>query len=151
MQTASAALTRAVPVIGPALTEAAGVPSERIGVLASVGALGTMWYLVAGGGLLPRFGPVRMLQIGAGVGALGLACATLAGWWALVVASLLIGLGHGPSPPAGSRILKRHATARQRSLVFSVKQSGVPLGGAVAGLLVPRSSPWPAGAAPASR
>lgn len=137
MQTTNSALTRVFPVIGPVLTEAAGVPSESIGVLASAGSLGTMWYLVAGGEFLPRFGPVRLLQVGAAVGALGVAVATLGGWWALLAASLLIGLGYGPSPPAGSEILKRHAPARHRSLVFSIKQSGVPLGGAVAGLLVP--------------
>ena len=67
MQTTNSALTRVFPVIGPVLTEAAGVPSESIGVLASAGSLGTMWYLVAGGEFLPRFGPVRLLQVGAAV------------------------------------------------------------------------------------
>ncbi len=137
MQTTSACLTRVFPVMGPALTEAAGVPSESIGILASVGSAGTMWWLISGGGVLSGLGAVRALQIGALLGVMGLTVAMIGGWWALLTASLLIGLGYGPSPPAGSDILKRHAPARHRSLVFSIKQSGVSLGGAIAGLLIP--------------
>jgi MFS family permease len=137
MQTTSSCLTRVFPVMGPAITEAAGVPSESIGILASVGSAGTMWWLVSGGRVLSSLGAVRTLQIGALLGVAGLAVAMIGGWWALLAASLLIGLGYGPSPPAGSDILKRYAPARHRSLVFSIKQSGVPLGGAIAGLLVP--------------
>jgi MFS family permease len=51
--------------------------------------------------------------------------------------SFLIGIAYGPSPPAGSDILQRHAPAGRRSLVFSIKQAAAPLGGAVAGLIVP--------------
>lgn len=137
MQTSSAFLTRVFPVMGPALTDAAGVAPERIGLLASVGSLGTMWYLIAGGDLLPRLGPVRSLQVGAGVGAVGLLAATLGSWEAMLLAAFLVGVGYGPSPPAGSDLLNRHAPAGRRSLIFSIKQSGVPLGGAVAGLLIP--------------
>ena len=137
MQTLTAFLTRIFPVIGPALTDAAGVPSEYIGYLAAVNSIGTMWYLVAAGNLLPRLGPLRALQVGTLVGLLGLVVALFGSWWALVTASLLIGFGYGPSPTAGSEVLMQYAPARHRSFVFSVKQSGVPLGGALAGILVP--------------
>jgi len=137
MQTSSAFLTRVFPVIGPALTDAAGVAPERIGVLAAIGSFGTMFYLVVGGDLLPRLGPVRTLQVGACIGTLGLFGALLGSWEALVLAAFLVGIGYGASPPAGSDILNRHAPVGRRSLVFSIKQSGVPLGGAVAGMLLP--------------
>jgi MFS family permease len=137
MQTLTAFLTRIFPVIGPDLTSAVGVPSEYIGYLAAVNSIGTMWYLVAAGNLLPRLGPLRALQLGILVGLLGLLLALLGTWWALALASLLIGFGYGPSPTAGSEVLMQYAPARHRSFVFSVKQSGVPLGGAIAGVLVP--------------
>lgn len=137
MQTSSAFLTRLFPVMGPALTDAAGVAPQDIGILAAVGSLGTMAYLVIGGDLLPRLGPVRTLQLGAVIGAVGLLAALAGSWQALVLAAFLIGVGYGPSPPAGGEMLNRHAPAGRRSLVFSVKQSGVPLGGAVAGVSVP--------------
>ncbi|HZS85203.1 MAG TPA: MFS transporter [Stellaceae bacterium] len=137
MQVTSALLTGAMPVIGPTLTAAAGVPPERIGHVTAMSAFGTMLFLVAGNPLLPRFGAVRLLQAGALLGAASLGLALL-GWWpALLLAALLLGIGYGPSPPAGSDILQRHAPAHRRVLVFSIKQAAVPLGGAFGGLILP--------------
>lgn len=137
MQAEAAFLTRVIPVIGPVLTEAAQVPPEQIGYVASLGSLGSMWFLMAGGSMLKRLGPVRLLQLGALVGAAATLLVTAGVWPAMMVASLLIGLGYGPSPPAGSDILARNAPPGARGLIFSVKQSAVPLGGAVAGLIIP--------------
>jgi MFS family permease len=137
MQTLCAFLTRVFPVMGPALTEAASVPPETIGYLAALNSLGTLWYLVAGGDLLTKLGPLRSMQVGAVVGLVGLLLALAGDWSALMLASVLIGFGYGSTPAAGSEVLNEYAPARHRSLVFSIKQSGVPLGGVMAGLLVP--------------
>src|SRR5450432_2890215 len=137
MQVTSAFLLSAMVVIGPTITAAAGVTPEHIGDLSAIGAFGTMLFLAGGGPFLTRFGPVRLLQLGTllAAAALGLA---LTGWWpALLAAALLIGVGYGPSPPAGSDILQRYSPSGRRSLIFSIKQSAVPLGGALVGLLVP--------------
>lgn len=148
MQTTASLATRVLPVLGPAITHAAGVPPESIGHLAAAVALGTMWFLMSGGPLLSRLGPVRLLQLGGALGTLALVLATSGSWPLLLVAAFLIGVAYGPSPPAGSDILNRHAPKGHRSLVFSVKQSGVPLGGAIAGLLAPAAAGlwgWQAG------
>ena len=137
MQIALSFLHRLIPVIGPVVTDSAGVPAEWIGHLAALNTVGAMSFLVFGGPLLHRFGPVRSLQIGALIGSAGLML-TLSGNWPLMMLSALLGgLAYGPSPPAGSDILARHAPARHRGVIFSIKQAGVPLGGAAAGLLVP--------------
>jgi MFS family permease len=137
MQMTSAFLASAMVVIGPTITEAAGVSPEHVGDLSAIGAFGTMLFLAGGGPLLARFGPVRLLQLGTIVAALALGLA-LTGWWpGMLAAALLVGVGYGPSPPAGSDILQRHAPSGRRSLIFSVKQSAVPFGGALVGLLVP--------------
>lgn len=137
LQTLCAFLTRVFPVMGPALTEAVGVPPETIGYLAALNSLGTVWYLVAGGDLLTRLGPLRSMQFGAVVGLVGLLLALTGNWSMLMLASLLIGFGYGSTPAAGSEVLNEYAPTRHHSLVFSIKQSGVPLGGVIAGLLVP--------------
>lgn len=54
------------------------------------------------GGLLARWGPVRTLQFGAVLSALAMLVAGFGTPAALLLASLLIGIGYGPSPPAGS-------------------------------------------------
>jgi MFS family permease len=46
-------------------------------------------------------------------------------------------VGYGPSSPAGNDVLHRTAPYGRRSLIFSIKQAGVPLGGVVAGLALP--------------
>jgi MFS family permease len=137
MQVTSAFLTSAMTVIGPTLTEAAGVAPERIGHLTAISSFGSMLFLMTGVPFLVRWGPVRLLQLGALAGASALLVA-LTGWWpTMMLASFLVGIGYGPSPPAGSDILQRHAPRGRRSLVFSIKQAAAPLGGAVAGLVVP--------------
>ncbi|GAB4188707.1 MAG: MFS transporter [Thalassobaculales bacterium] len=136
MQSTTAFLNRALPVIGPAITESAGVTPERIGHLASLTSFGTMLFFVVGTQLLKRYGPVRLLQVGASLAGLSMMLG-LGGWWGgFLVTALCIGLGYGPSAPAGSDILARHAPRHRRSLVFSIKQAGVPLGGALAGLIL---------------
>lgn len=50
---------------------------------------------------------------------------------------LLMGFGHGPLTPASSDMLARVTPPEKFALVFSVKQTGVPLGGAIAALLMP--------------
>ena len=142
MQTMAAFLGRVFPVIGPELTAAAGVSPEKIGLLSGLVAGGTMWFLAGGSLLLSYHGPVRLLQIGAVVGSIGVLASVTAWWPLLLVAAFVVGAGYGPSPPAGSEILTRNAPQGRRSLIMSVKQSGVPLGGALAGLIVPAVAAW---------
>ena len=137
MQVTSSFLGQAMPVIGPTLTQAAGVSHEQIGTLASIISLGTLWFLASGHVLLPRWGAVGVLQAGALLGA-GAVLLGLSGTWpALLAAALLMGVAYGPAPPAGSEILMRYAPRERRALIFSIKQAGAPLGSAAAGLLLP--------------
>lgn len=50
---------------------------------------------------------------------------------------VLVGCGLGPSTPASSHLLARLAPAGWRNIVFSLKQTGVPLGIGLAGVAVP--------------
>ncbi|MBO1073806.1 MFS transporter [Roseomonas marmotae] len=143
MQTVASFLSQSLPVIAPLLTAGAGLAPERIGNLSSLNSLGTVLFLLFGGPLLARLGPVRMLQIGALTAVAGLVVAA-SGWWPLLLlGALLMGVGYGPSPPAGSRILAASAPPGHRTLIFSIKQAGAPAGGALAGLLVaPVAAQW---------
>ncbi len=137
MQTVAAFLIRALSVLGPSVTRAAGVPPEKVGHLAGLTAAGTMLFVAMGILILKRFGPVRTLQLGALLGAAAMLAVATASWPVMLLAALAVGVGYGPSPPAGSDILSRCAPPGRRTLVFSIKQSGVPLGGVLAGLVLP--------------
>jgi MFS family permease len=137
MQTIAAFLIRALPVMGPSVTAAAAVPPESIGLLAGLSAAGTMWFVATGVLFLRRFGSVRTLQLGALLGAAAMATVASGSWPVMLASAFAIGVAYGPSPPAGSDILARYVPPARRSLVFSIKQSGVPLGGVLAGLVLP--------------
>jgi MFS family permease len=148
MQTVAAFLGQSLTVVAPLITRDAGMSPEAIGHLSALVAAGTALFLLLGGPFLTRWGPVRSLQIGALVSAGAILLAGFGTASALLVASLFLGIGYGPSPPAGSRILAATAPPRHRALIFSVKQAGAPLGGAAAGLIltpISTSYGWMAG------
>jgi MFS family permease len=97
---------------------------------------------LAGGTFVGRYGPARMLQVAALGVALGLAVGASAHVALLLVCGALLGAAHGLVNPASSAILAVASPPRIRSTVFSIKQTGVPVGGAVAGTLVPALLLW---------
>lgn len=143
MQTMASFVSQTLPVIAPLVTSDAGLSPERIGNLSSLVSFGTVMFLLMGGPVLVRLGPVRTLQLGAAISVLGLGFAAT-GWLpALLLASFILGVGYGPSPPAGSRILAKTAPKEHRTLIFSVKQAGAPAGGVLAGLITaPIAAAW---------
>ncbi len=143
MQTIASFLDQSLAIVAPSLMAGAGLAPERVGNLSSLQFAGVVLFLLFGGPLLARLGPVRMLQAGALMAVAGLLVAAT-GWWpVLVAAALVMGIGYGPSPPAGSRILAATAPPEHRTLIFSIKQAGAPAGGAFAGLiLAPAAAAW---------
>jgi MFS family permease len=142
MQTTAAFLSRLVPTLAPALMDEFGWSEPTIGYVASLGTVGSILFLFAGAPLIRRAGPIRALEIGIGVGIIGLAALAMPFGVAVLFGSLLIGFGYGPSTPAGAEVLQRHAPARHRNVVFSIKQAGVPIGGVLAGLALPGIAEW---------
>ena len=55
-----------------------------------------------------------------------------------VLASASIGAAYGLTNPAASHLLFRYAPPRRQNIIFALKQTGVPLGGILAALLLPR-------------
>ncbi|GAU82729.1 MFS permease [Bosea sp. BIWAKO-01] len=109
---------------------------ESIGYVSAVVSVGICWFLACGGPMLDHHGPIRALQLGLVFVAAGLLLLSQSFGLVGLVGALLVGLGLAPNTPAGSQLLMRTAPPRHRTLVFSIKQAGVPLGGAIAGLVV---------------
>ena len=136
-QSVVAFLVRMVPTLAPVLIVEAAVAPSFIGYLAAFGTVGSILFYLAGTPLVRRLGPVRILQSGMLIAAAGTAMLALPVPIVLALGSLLIGFGYAPSTPAGSDVLQRFAPKRHRTLLFSIKQAGVPLGGVVAGVILP--------------
>jgi MFS family permease len=137
MQTTSAMLLRMMPAIAPALMDDFGFAAPTIGYLSALSSVGAIVFLVVGAPLIRRAGPIRALQVGLLLSAIGTALLAAPVIAIAMIACVLVGLGYGPSPSAGSDVLQRYAPPQHRNLIFSVKQAGVPLGGVLAGLILP--------------
>jgi MFS family permease len=127
-----------VPAMAPAMAQSLNVSPTLIGLYIAVVYVGAMLASLMSGPLVLRWGAIRISQLGLLVCAAGLVL--LAGAPGVVSAlfgAFLIGVGYGPITPASSHLLARTTPPDRVSLVFSIKQTGVPLGGVMAGALVP--------------
>ncbi|MEQ4616494.1 MAG: MFS transporter [Corticimicrobacter sp.] len=130
-----AALT--VPVLAPAASQDIGLSATLVGVFMAIVYAAAMFSSLASGGLIARYGAIRTSQLCLLSCGVGLACVAVGQVGAMVLSAVLIGLGYGPVTPASSHILARTTPAHRMGLIFSLKQTGVPLGGVMAGLLIP--------------
>ncbi|MDO8376272.1 MAG: MFS transporter [Aquabacterium sp.] len=140
VQTAVSFLSRIAPTLAPTLAPRIGLPVESVGYLSALITGGSLVPLLLGLPLLRRLGSMRNLQVGLSLGVLGALLSAVPAPAALLFGSLLIGISIGPPSSAGMDVLQRFAPPRHRNLLFSVKQAGVPLGGVLAGLLMPWAS-----------
>jgi MFS family permease len=83
---------------------------------------------LAGGTLVGRYGPARILQIAVLGVAIGLTVGAGAHIALLLVCGALLGAAHGLVNPASSAILAAASPPRIRSMVFSIMQTGVRSG-----------------------
>lgn len=126
-----------LPVMAPAVEQATGVSAAYVGVYVAIVYVGAICASLSGGAAVARWGAIRVSQGGLLLCAAGLALCAAPSLAAMAVGAFLIGLGYGPITPASSHLLARTTPVHRMSLVFSVKQTGVPLGGVLAGAIVP--------------
>ena len=127
----------ALPVMAPVVALALGVSTTYTGLYVAVVYAGAMAASLAAGAAVARFGAIRVSQTGLVLCTAGLALCAVPYVSAIALGALLIGLGYGPITPASSHLLALTTPAHRMSLVFSVKQTGVPLGGVLAGAGLP--------------
>jgi len=127
----------AAAVLAPAVAPSLGFAPERVGVFAGCGYLTAMLTGVRSGHWVAAIGAMRLSQAALLASAAG---ACLVAWGPpglLLGGAALIGAGYGIVNPAAAAILTQHAPVTARGVFFSTKQTGVPLGVALAGLLMP--------------
>lgn len=124
-------------VMMPAVARDLAIDPKLVGVFTAViYCLAVIAALVAARPIV-RFGSVRICQAALLFAALGLALNAVALVWMTIVAVALIGVAQGPINPASAHILAQRVPREWFGIVFSVKQTGVPIGFALAGLILP--------------
>jgi MFS family permease len=137
LQTSSSFLNRIIPIISPAMTREFGWDNSFVGYLTAFNNFGALAALLTCLPLMRRIGSIRTLQFSLLAGSAGVVLFFFPLLTLALLGALITGLSQGISNPAGSNVLQRFSPPGKRNLMFSIKQSGVPLGGVVAGLIVP--------------
>ena len=137
VQTLATAAAYSIPAVAPEVARDLAIPPAWVGFFISI---------VYGVGILsallsPRvihaYGAVRVNQ-----GVLLATCAMLAvaaagSWAAIALGAALMGLAYGATAPASTHMLVPLTPPRVMNVVLSLRQIGVPLGGVLAGLVMP--------------
>jgi len=124
-------------VLAPVAAADFGLPATWIGAFTSIAYLAAMISGTTSSAWIQRVGSVQLAALCMLIAGIGLATFSFGTALAGTVAALLIGVCYGHINPISAYVLNLVSPPRWRPLIFSVKQTGVVFGGAIAGAVVP--------------
>ncbi|MEO3470571.1 MFS transporter [Roseomonas sp. CAU 1739] len=125
------------PIIAPVILTDLAFDPAWLGLYVSAAALSALLFQLGCGSFILRYGAMRMSQVALVLLGIGMAIATVGPAVLFLVSGVIGGGAAAMSTPASSHLLGRYAPPRQAPLVFSIKQTAVPAGLLLAGLLGP--------------
>jgi predicted MFS family arabinose efflux permease len=136
---ASTAAIQAVPgVLGPFLEANLRISQTQLGLLSAALTGGMALGFLPGGILTDRFGERTIMTLGvASAGLLMLAASFATNFAALAALFLIVSVGAAFAATGGAMTITRWFAPNRRGTAMGVRQTGVPLGGLVASLLLP--------------
>ncbi|PMR74350.1 MFS transporter [Billgrantia endophytica] len=126
-----------VPTLAPQIAAAFGLPTGLVGLQVSLLYGIAMLASLQAAVLARRVGACRASQLALSLVVVGCMVALAGTPMALFVTTMLLGVAYGMTNPAAAQLLARFTPPERRNLVYSIKQTGVPLGGILAGLAAP--------------
>ena len=118
-----------LPAIAPEAAASLGVDASLIGLQVVVVYLGGMVTSLLAGGLVARLGAWRVSQISLVLFALAHLVIASGVLPLIALGSFIIGFGYGLINPPAAHLMSKVVTPKNRNLVFSIRFTGVPLGG----------------------
>jgi MFS family permease len=136
-QTVATAGVLSVPIVLPLARADAGGAALDIGTYVGFLYLTAATSALFGGAsrLIQKWRRLVMFFALAATGA-GVMVAAGGGPGSLLLSAFIVGVGYGPITPLNSQVVAEFTTTR-RGFLLSLRQSGVPMGGMLAGALVP--------------
>jgi sugar phosphate permease len=148
-QSASSMFLYGLPAVAPTLrapgeVTRAGLSLGQAGVIVAAPSVGLLLALIAWGAIADRFGERVVIAAGMAVATLALALATTVhGLLPLGLLLVAAGVGGASVSAASGRMILGWFSARERGLAMGIRQTGQPLGVALAAaILPPVSSRW---------
>ncbi len=126
-----------LPTIAPKVAESLGVDPVLVGYHVGLTFGSAAVASVYSGVAVLRWGAARTTQLSMLFSVIGLALLALPHVGFIVLGSVAVGAGMGYASPAAAHLLVHHTAPERRNLMFSIKQTGVPLGGVIVSLVAP--------------
>ena len=126
-----------LPTIAPKVAESLGVDPVLVGYHVGLTFGSAAVASVYSGIAVLRWGAAFTTQLSMAFCVIGLGLFALPHVAYIALGSIAVGAGMGFASPAAAHLLVHHTAAERRNLMFSIKQTGVPLGGVIVSLLAP--------------
>ncbi|HXV11134.1 MAG TPA: MFS transporter [Burkholderiales bacterium] len=136
-QLVSASAGIVLAAIAPKVAETLNVSAVLIGYQASLTWGVAMVASIYGGNLVLRWGAGSTTQASMALSAVGVSLFAVPHVAIIALGSVIAGIGTGIAPAAAAHLLVRYTVPERRNLVFSIKQTGVPVGGVLIALIAP--------------
>jgi MFS family permease len=138
-----ASIGRGLPaVVAPAVIADLHFDPAWFGAYVSLSAIASLLFQLGCGSFILRHGALRLSQVALVMLAIGLAACASGSILLFIVSAVIGGGGAAVSTPASSHLLGRYCPPRTAPLVYSIKQTAVPVGLLLAGLLGPALTHW---------
>ena len=142
-QAVASSLMFGLPFLLPYLRRTEGLTLAQGGALVAAPSLGMVVTLIAWGAFADRYGERLAIALGLGLtGVLGLGAALVSGLGGRAVLFALVGAAGASVNSASGRLVMGWFGAHQRGLAMGIRQTGLPLGIAFAGALLPPLAGW---------
>ena len=130
-------LSMTPPVMASHIALSLGLSPQIAGVYVGLVYAGAILSSSYSASLITRLGPLRTSCVCVVTAGAGLALLAIPHLAASLLATAIIGLSYGPLTPASSHVLARYRSGPGMAFMVSVRQTSVPMGGVLAGFIVP--------------
>ncbi len=137
-QTTATLITYGVGVFALFWKEEYALTNTESGLLVSVVNVGPLFCMLFVGRLLDQYNEKILISISSFLlGSSFLLTNIVNGFNGLLFVLLLIGMFYSVSQPGGSKVILKWFRKENRGLAMGIRQAGIPIGGALAGVLIP--------------
>ncbi|MBG9583783.1 MFS transporter [Bacillus thuringiensis] len=137
-QTTATLITYGVGVFALFWKEEYALTNMESGLLVSVVNVGPLFCMLLAGRLLDQYNEKLLISISSFLlGGSFLLTNIVNGFNVLLFVLLLVGMFYSVSQPGGSKVILKWFPNENRGLAMGIRQAGIPIGGALTGVLIP--------------